>query len=170
MRSTPSIFFRGLLIACAGMLGGCSLLREAPNPSFLGSASANLATPGESFVGLSGGACLGECPQFQIFVFESGRVVFNGQRHTARSGLVELQTAPSEYYELKKILAVHRAYSHRRLYFRCLTDHPGFDIGAVEGDRTRAGYLNSGCFGQARDLEAITAAFIRISNTAALIR
>jgi uncharacterized protein DUF6438 len=156
------------LFVFACLLAGCSLLRDAPNPSFLDNAGAALATPGESFVALSGGACLRACPQYQIFVFESGRVVFNGQQHTARLGIVELQTAPSEYYELKKILSVHRGFT-RRFQIACVADRPGFDLGAVEGERMRAGYLNLGCINQRKDLEAITAAFIRISNTAALI-
>jgi uncharacterized protein DUF6438 len=158
-----------LLIFIACMVGGCSLFREPPDGDFLESREVALAAAGESYVVLSGGACLGPCPVYEIFVFESGRVVFNGKEHTVRAGLVERITMPSQYFELKKLLAVRRAYS-RRFHVGCRTDHAGFEVGAVEGERVRVGHLNYGCFNQVDDLDAITAAFIRVADADTLIR
>jgi uncharacterized protein DUF6438 len=149
------------------LLCGCSLVRAPPDRAFLENAA--LAAPGESFVVLSGGACPGECPIYEVFVFESGRIVFNGKEHTARAGLVERLTMPSAYFELRKLLAVRRAYS-RRLHLGCRPDRAVFTVGAVEGERVRAGNLSYGCFNQVDDLDAITAAFIRVADAAALIR
>jgi hypothetical protein len=154
-----------VFLALAALSGGCSLLRAPPYPDFDRSA---IATPGESFVVLSGGACADSCPEYEIFVFESGRVVFNGKRHTSRAGLVERQTMPSVYFELRKLLSVRSALS-RNLHPACRGGRPGFHVAAIKGDRVRAGYLNYGCFNQVDDLDAIVAAFVRTADAAALI-
>src|SRR5688572_23545757 len=151
------------------LLYGCSLVREPPDRTFFENPAGAPASPGESFVALSGGACLGGCPVYEIFVFESGRIVFNGKEHTARAGFVERLTMPSAYFELRKLLAVGRAFS-RRFHLGCRLDHAGFEVGAVEGERVRAGYLNYGCFNQVDDLDAITQAFIRVADVSSLIR
>jgi hypothetical protein len=158
-----------LLIVLALTVGGCSLLREPPDRGFLVNRAGELATTGESYVALSGGACPGSCPVYEIFVFESGRVVFNGKENTAHPGVVERLTMPSEYFELKKLLSVRRAYS-RRFHYGCRTDHASFDVGAIDGEQVRAGRLSYGCFNQVDDLEAITAAFIRVADAKTLIR
>jgi hypothetical protein len=118
---------------------------------------------------LSGSACPGECPVYEIFVFESGRIVFNGKQHTRQTGLVDRLTMPSAYFELRKLLAVRRAYS-RRFHVGCRSDGASFTVGAVEGERVRAGNLSYGCFNQVDDLDAITAAFIRVADATSLIR
>lgn len=149
------------------LLGGCSLMRD-PAQSLLDTSELPMAAPGESFVALSGGACLGPCPVYQIFVFESGRVVFIGKQYTAKLGVIERQTTTAAYYDLKKLLLVRRAFSPR-WRFRCVTDHPVFSIGDVHGAHSRTGTLDYGCPGQVDDLEAISAAFIRVADAQALI-
>jgi hypothetical protein len=160
---------KALVIFITFTIGGCSLFHEPPDRGFLENRESSLAAPGESYVVLSGGGCPGPCPVYEIFVFESGRVVFNGKEHTVRTGIVERVTMPSQYFELRKLLAVRRAYS-RRFHVGCRAGHAGFDVGAVEGSRIRTGYLNYGCFNQVDDLDAITAAFIRVADASALIR
>ncbi len=159
-RTIPGVTCRFTAVAVALLLCGCSLMRDPPEPTF-GRDDALAITTGESFVVLSGA-------DYEIFVFESGRVMFNGKPSAARQGVVERQTMPSVYYELKKLIAVRSALS-RRLHFGCRAGHPGFHVGAVEGQRVRAGYLNYGCFNQVDDLDALTAAFIRAADAAALI-
>lgn len=149
------------------LLSGCSLVRAPPDRALLENAA--LASPGESFLVLSGGACLDECPVYEIFVFESGRIVFNGKAHTAQAGLVDRLTMPSAYFDLRKLLAVRRAYD-RRFHLGCRSDRAAFTVGAVEGNRVRAGNLSYGCFNQVDDLDAITAEFIRVADASRLIR
>lgn len=135
-------------------------MRDPPEPAF-GRDDALVVSTGESFVVLSGA-------DYEIFVFESGRVVFNGRPSAAHPGVVERQTMPSVYFELKKLIAVRSALS-RRAHFGCRAGRPGFHVGAVEGQRTRVGYLNYGCFNQVDDLDALTEAFIRAADASALI-
>lgn len=158
------------LIAIPALLlvGGCSLLRAPPAPTFNEHAVA-LAAPGESYLALSGGACPQSCPEYEIFVFESGRVVFIGKQHTRTLGVVERQTTTAAYFDLRKLLTVRRAFS-RRLHMGCLGERREFDVGAVQGTRVRAGRLSYGCFNQVDDLDAITEEFIRIADAAALIQ
>jgi hypothetical protein len=141
-------------------------MRAPPDPSF-GRPEIPVSR-GESFVVLSGGACAAGCPEFEVFVFESGRVVFNGLRNTVHAGIAERQTMPAVYFDLKKLLAVRSALS-RGMHLGCRSGRPGFHVGAVKGDLVRAGYLNYGCFNQVDDLDAIKSAFIRAADATGLI-
>jgi hypothetical protein len=157
---------RSSVLLVAFLLSGCSIVREPPDPYF--GRPEIPVSPGENFLVLSGGACLGACPHYEIFVFESGRVVFNGIEHTARSGVVERHTMPAVYFDLRKLLTVRGAFSSR-LRLGCRTDHPAFLVASVKGDRTRVGRLDSGCFTHTRDLDAIRSAFIRAADAQPLI-
>jgi hypothetical protein len=123
---------------------------------------------GDNYVAIDGGACLGRCPQFEIYVFDTGKVIFRGSRTTAERGSVESQVARGEYLTLKRLLENKRAFAHR-FHFPCKTDHPAFNIIATEGPRIRVANLNYGCSGDAKVLEKIEDAFIRVSNSRHLI-
>src|SRR5690242_62731 len=56
--------------------------------------------PGDKFVGISGGSCSGSCPQYELYVFDDGRVVFSGRKDTAKTGIWKKQVAPEAYAEL----------------------------------------------------------------------
>ena len=56
-----------------------------------------LVSRGETFLAVEGGACLGTCPMYEIYVFENGRVLFNGREYTRARGVVESRIEPSGY-------------------------------------------------------------------------
>jgi len=151
------------------LLGGCSLVREAPETWLIENPDVPVAATGDNYVALSGGSCSGECPVYQIFVFESGRIVFIGKQHTRQLGVVERQTMPGVYYDLQKLIVVRGAFS-RRFQIACSAGKPAFAVGAVQGTRVRTGYLDSGCFNQRGDLDAIRQAFVRVADASALIK
>lgn len=151
------------------LLSGCSLVREAPETWLIEHPDVPVADSGDNYVALSGGECAHSCPVYQIFVFESGRVVFVGKQNTKRLGVVERQTMPGVYYDLQKLLVVRRAFS-REFHLGCFANRQGFSVGAVQATRVRTGYLNYGCFNQRDDLDAIVGAFVRVADAQELIR
>jgi hypothetical protein len=56
--------------------------------------------PGEKFVAIAGGACLGTCPIYELYVFDDGRVTFLGKKFTGKSGVFNKQVEKSVYGEL----------------------------------------------------------------------
>ncbi len=48
-----------------------------------------LWNPGDKFIGVSGGTCSGTCPVYELYVFDDGRVVFNGRKDTSKVGRLE---------------------------------------------------------------------------------
>ena len=52
---------------------------------------------GEKFVGVAGGDCRGNCPIYELYVFDDGRVVFVGKKNTGRTGIFRKQVAPEAY-------------------------------------------------------------------------
>ena len=59
-----------------------------------------LWNPGEKFIGVSGGTCSGTCPVYELYVFDDGRVVFNGRKDTSKVGVWNKKVAPEVYAEL----------------------------------------------------------------------
>ena len=56
--------------------------------------------PGEKFVGVAGGTCSGNCPVYELYVFDDGRVVFVGRKDTGKVGVWNKKVAPEVYAEL----------------------------------------------------------------------
>ena len=50
--------------------------------------------PGEKFIGISGGACSGTCPVYELYVFDDGRVVFIGPQGHGKGGVWNKQVEP----------------------------------------------------------------------------
>ena len=158
----------GLMIAMSLALSACTVVDRMEDRNYLFGRKDALVKPGETFLSLSGGACLGTCPAYEIYLFESGRVIFNGREFTTTRGVVESRVDPAAYGELAKILDAHYAFA-RRLRIHCMTDHPNFNVFSSRAGRVRSATLDYGCRGHRPDLEAIEAAFVRISRSEALI-
>ena len=59
-----------------------------------------LWNPGEKFVAIAGGSCNGTCPVYELYVFDDGRVIFVGKKHTGKTGRWNKQMDPNVYAEL----------------------------------------------------------------------
>ena len=59
-----------------------------------------LWNPGEKFVAIAGGSCSGTCPVYELYVFDDGRVIFLGKKHTGKTGGWKKQMDPNVYAEL----------------------------------------------------------------------
>ena len=59
-----------------------------------------LWNPGDRFLGVSGGACSGTCPIYELYLFDDGRVVFNGRKDTSKVGVRNKTVGPEVYAEM----------------------------------------------------------------------
>ena len=59
-----------------------------------------LWNPGDKFIGVSSGTCSGTCPVYELYLFDDGRLVFNGRKDTSKVGVWKKQLGPEIYTEL----------------------------------------------------------------------
>ena len=151
------------------LLGSCTEISDNMERDRLFEREGALVKRGETFFGLAGGACFGPCPIYEIYVFETGRVIFNGRRFTSIEGVVESRIDPAGYQELGALLKKNQAFGwYPRVL--CATDHPTFDVYDSRADKLRSAAFDYGCNNQAEVIESVEAAFVRISNSASLIK
>jgi len=70
-----------------------------------GETPAPLAKPGETFVSLQVQGCANKCPSFEIYVFDTGRMIFrSNNEYTADKGVVHKSGMRSVYDRIAKYL------------------------------------------------------------------
>jgi hypothetical protein len=127
-------------------------------------------SPGDKFVGIAGGGCSGTCPVYELYVFEDGRVLFNGRKYTGKVGQARKQIGREAYAELVT-LVVHSGVLDEEIKRRtCLKDRPMLTVMRSLPDGkggVRVVALNSGCEGHAdlaRDIEKQFIDWTEIAN------
>jgi len=110
-----------------------------------------LWNPGEKFVAIAGGACRGTCPVYELFVFDDGRVIFVGKKHTGKSGVWKKQMDPNVYAETLTTVVRSGVLEGDIKRGTCLKDRPMLTVMRSEpdGQSMRLQSLNSGCEGHA---------------------
>lgn len=151
-----------LLALLAALLLSLPALAEKPvvRPYAAGSPAGGIPVwnPGEKFVGVAGGACAGTCPVYELYVFEDGRVVFIGRKHTGKTGKHVKQMDPNVYAELLTTLVRMGVMEKEFKRGTCLKGRPMITLmrNEPDGNSVRMQSLNSGCEKMAdvaRDIE-----------------
>jgi hypothetical protein len=157
-----------MLSVLLAVVAGCTGHSISRDPRWLFDREEPVVKRGDTFLAIAGGGCLGRCPDFEIYMFDSGRLVFLGREFTQVRGLVESRIDSGRFQELAKALRDADAFAwHPRL--TCRTDHPKFTVFSSRGGSIRGASLDSGCDNQAKVLEKVVEAFVAISGTANLI-
>ena len=126
-------------------------------------------SPGEKFVGVSGGTCSGNCAVYELYVFDDGRVVFNGRKNTSKVGVWNKQVAPEVYAELLTTLVRTKVLDEEIKRGTCLKGRSMLIVmrSASDAGDVRTVALNSGCEGYADLVKQIEGQFIDSTGVAA---
>ena len=126
-------------------------------------------SPGEKFVGVSGGSCSGTCPVYELYVFDDGRVVFNGRKDTSKVGVRTKQVAAEVYAELLTMLVRTKVLDEEIKRRTCLKGRPMLIVmrSASDAGDVRTVSMNSGCEGYADLVKQIEGQFIDSTGVAA---
>jgi len=150
----------GCMSVSPGDVGG----KPVDKPYAAGSPSGGIPLwkPGEKFVGVAAGACLGTCPIYELYVFDDGRVVFLGKKYTGKSGVFNKQVEKSVYGELLATIVRTGVLDDSIKRGSCLTDHPMLTVmrSTPGGQSVRTQILNTGCEGHADIAKQIEKQFI----------
>ena len=121
---------------------------------------------GDKFVGIAGGACLGTCPVYELYVFDDGRVIFSGKKFTGKTGVWNKQVDRSAYGELVATIVRTGVLDGPIKRGTCLSDHPMLTVmrSAPGGQNVRTATLNSGCEGHADIAKQIESLFIQYTE------
>jgi len=105
--------------------------------------------PGEKFVAIAGGACLGTCPVYELYVFDDGRVVFSGKKNSSKTGVFNKQVEKTVYAELLATILRTGVLDEAIKRGTCLSDRPMLTVmrSAPGGQSVRTQTLNTGCEG-----------------------
>jgi hypothetical protein len=124
--------------------------------------------PGEKFVGVSGSACRGTCPVYELYVFDDGHVVFNGRKDVRNPGVRKKQMEPGVYAELYTMLVKTGVLDKEIKRRTCLKGRSMLTILQSASDKgdARTVTLNSGCEGHADLAKQIETAFIDFTAVA----
>jgi len=119
-------------------------------------------SPGEKFVAVSGGTCNGNCPVYELYVFDDGRVVFNGRKGTSKVGVWNKQVAPEVYAELLTTIVRTKVLDEEIKRKTCLKGRSVLTVmrSATDAGDVRTVLLNSGCEGYADLVKQIEGQFI----------
>jgi len=169
MRSVPSI----VALAAMALLGcvspGDVNQKPVDKPYAAGSPSGGIPLwkPGEKFVGIAGGACLGTCPVYELYVFDDGRVVFSGKKNTSKSGVFNKQMEKSVYAELLATIVRTGVLDDAIKRGTCLSDRPMLTVmrSAPGGQTVRTASLNTGCEGHEDISKQIESQFLLFTET-----
>ena len=126
-------------------------------------------SPGEKFVGVSGGSCTGTCPVYELYVFDDGRVVFNGRKDTKKAGVWNKKVEPEVYAELLTLLVQTKVLDEEIKRKTCLKGRSMLIVmrSASDAGDVRTVALNSGCEGYADLVKRIEGQFIESTGVAA---
>jgi hypothetical protein len=119
-------------------------------------------SPGEKFVGVSGGTCSGNCPVYELYVFDDGRVVFNGRKGTSKVGVWNKKVDPEVYAELLTTIVRTKVLDEEIKRGTCLKGRSMLIVmrSASDAGDVRTVALNSGCEGYADLVKEIEGLFI----------
>ncbi|MEE9361454.1 MAG: DUF6438 domain-containing protein [Cellulophaga sp.] len=59
----------------------------------------------KSFISISKGRCLGNCPVYDLWNFKDGNVIYNGIDHVEKKGIQETTVSQSKIDALTKLIA-----------------------------------------------------------------
>lgn len=127
-----------------------------------------LWNPGDKFIGVSGGTCNGTCPVYELYLFEDGRVVFNGRKDTSKVGVWNKKVEPEVYAELLTMIVKTNVLDKEIKRKSCLPGRSMLIImrSASDAGDTRTVSLNSGCEGHADLVKRIEGSFIDSTGVA----
>jgi len=129
-----------------------------------------LAKPGDTYVAISFHGCLGTCPDFELYVFDDGHLVFRGNnRYTARRGIVHRTVGRNTYQRLLNYLDSHPVFDKRPECVEWATDHPGVTAFSTSHGQPQKAYWYFGCVRDADFARELFETFVVETNTAALI-
>jgi len=125
-------------------------------------------SPGEKFVGVSAGTCNGSCPVYELYVFDDGRVVFNGRKGTSKVGVWNKKIAPEVYAELVTTLVRTKVLDEEIKRKTCLKGRSVLTVmrSATDAGDVRTVLMNSGCEGYADLVKQIEGQFIESTGVA----
>ena len=106
-----------------------------------------LWNPGEKFVAISSGTCSGNCPVYELYVFNDGRVVFLGKKDTGRIGVARKQIPADGYNELLRTITRHQVLEKNIKRGTCLEGRPMLMVmgSTPDGQSMITQSLNPGC-------------------------
>jgi hypothetical protein len=127
-----------------------------------------LWNPGEKFIGVSGGTCSGTCPVYELYLFEDGRVVFNGRKDTSKVGVWNRKVAPEAYAELLTMIVKTQVLDKEIKRKTCLKGRSMLIVmrSASDAGDVSTVSLNSGCEGHADLVKRIEGSFIDATGVA----
>jgi hypothetical protein len=163
LRAMKTLLFAAALTAT---IFAAPALAEKPQvrPYAAGSLSGGIPlwNPGEKFVAIAGGACQGTCPVYELYVFDDGRVIFVGRKHTGKTGVWKKQMDPNVYAEALTSVVRSGVLESDIKRGTCLKDRPMLTVMRSEpdGQSMRMQTLNSGCEGHADFARNIEKQFI----------
>ncbi len=93
---------------------------------------------------LSKGACYGECPVYNLTIYNTGQVKYNGIRFTPMLGKYEKQLAENEYIELVKAFNAAKIWKLEDNYDMNIADLPTTTLSYSEKDKIKTIKSKSG--------------------------
>jgi hypothetical protein len=147
-----------IVLASSGSAIAKEQYRELPYAAGNPAGGVPVWNPGDQFVAVSGGACSGSCPVYDVYVFSDGRVTFVGRELTAKKGVFTKQMGPEVYSELLTLVVRTQVLEKKFKRGSCLSGRAMLIVmrSTPDGQRVRVRDLNSGCAGYAdiaRDIE-----------------
>lgn len=124
--------------------------------------------PSATYVGLAGGACLGRCPDYAIYLLNDGTVYFKGNANTTVRGDVTRHVSRVNYARLRGWLDENHALDVDESG-DCMTDSPGFRLTISDAGRKREAFLDTGCVAQSDRIWSMVEATIKWTGTRELI-
>jgi hypothetical protein len=127
--------------------------------------------PGDAFIGISGGACAGSCPVYELYLFEDGRVVFSGRKDTKKVGVWNKKVDPAVYAELLTMFVQTKVLDEEIKRKTCLKGRSVLTVmrSADGAGNIRRVLLNSGCEGYADLVRQIEGRFIESTGVGSWI-
>jgi len=127
-----------------------------------------LWNPGERFIGVSSGTCSGTCPVYELYLFDDGRVVFNGRKDTSKVGVWNKKVTPDVYAELLSMFVKTQVLDKEIKRKTCLKGRSMLIVmrSASEAGDVRTVSLNSGCEGHADLVKRVEGSFIDSAGVA----
>jgi len=113
-----------------------------------------LVTAGETYIARIGGTCLGPCPDYEVYLFNDGRVIYRGNSHTTVSG-IKRKNIPKERFEKLKSAIESSDLFQRPEAKDCLTDSPTVWIEADLGKGIRRRLVDFGCLSDRNTMWAV---------------
>lgn len=162
------------LVLAVAAISGCvspapATSKPQDRPYAAGSPSGGVPVwnQGEKFVAVAGGDCRGNCPIYELYVFDDGRVVFVGKRNTGKTGIFRKQVAPEAYAELLTQIVRSKVLDGEIKRGTCLADRSVLTVmrPSPDGASVRTQLLNSGCDGHADLAKQLESAFIQWTET-----